>query len=143
MNTTHNAIATLDKAITEKIHLRRRVFTGNENHHINLTDASRLTKRYRDSVPADAMKGGYFGRVIFEKVLAQEGCVGIRCYFAAFDDRTPTIVLAGVEKTGNDLWEGVLGEDVCPCPPFCSEYNPLNSNGTEQALTLKRKTMVF
>lgn len=130
-------------SITQKMKIRRRVFTGNEDHVISLERASQLTKRYRDSVSHDAMKGGYFGRMIFETILAQEGCVGIRCYFASMEDGNPTLVMVGVEKNGNDLSDGVLGEDIWLCPPFCSAFNDLNSTGEERDVTEKRRMMVF
>jgi hypothetical protein len=127
----------------QQIKVRRRVFTGNEKHDISLEDASRFTKRYRDSVPADAMKGGYFGRAIFEKILAQDGCVGIRSYFARCNNGNQTFVMVGVEKHGNDLWQGMLGEETMPCPPYCSAFNPLNSSHEERVTTLKRTARVF
>lgn len=123
--------------------VRRRTFTGNERHDISLDDASRMTKRYRDSVSKDAMKGGYFGRVIFEKILAQDRCVGIRCYFAQFDNGDPTFVLVGATSNGNDLWQGVLGEDVMPCPPYCDFYNPLNSSVEDHNVGTKRVVRTF
>lgn len=132
---------TADKTGRAKIH--RRVFTGTEDHSISLKDASRLTKRFRDTMPPETVKGGYFGRMIFEEILAQEGCVGIRCYFASFDNGAPTVVLVGVERTGNDLWEGVLGEDTLPCPPYCPEFNLLNSDPSERAAMPKRTVRVL
>lgn len=79
-----------------RVKIHRCAFIGTKYHSINLEYASRLTKRFRDTMPANAIKGGYFGRLIYENILAQESCVGIR-YFASFDNGTPTIVRVGVE----------------------------------------------
>ena len=143
MNYNEYTSATLNNETTEKIKIRRRVFTGNEPHDISLADASRLTKRFRDSVAEDAIKGGFFGRLAFEKILVQDGCVGIRCYFAAFDDGSPTIVMTGVTREGNDIWDGVVNEDILPCPPYCGATNSLNSDVAEDALTFERTGTMF
>ena len=95
------------------------VFTGNENHAITIAEALNFVENYRKDKDADALKGGYFSRKIYEKILAQEGCVGIRCYFAENLDGTPTIVMVGANGKGDDLVNGIVGEDVMPCPPFC------------------------
>ena len=81
---------------------------------------------YRNGRNNTAIKGGYFGREIFEKLLSQDGCVGIRCYFAENLDGTPTIVMVGVNSKGDDLVTGIVGEDVLPCPPFCGHDTVLS-----------------
>ncbi len=144
MNYSENTtISTSTIESTKQIKVRKHLFTGNEKHDISLDDASRFTKRYRDSVPADAMKGGYFGKMIFEQILAQVGCVGIRSYFANYNNGSQTFVLVGVENNGNDLWQGVLGEDTLPCPPYCGAFNPLNSSPEDRVMTMKRTTKIF
>ncbi|MGH2566692.1 MAG: hypothetical protein ACRDGA_00005 [Bacteroidota bacterium] len=126
-----------------EVKTRKVVFTGNENHHISLEDAARLTQRFRDSVPADAIKGGYFGRVIFENILAQKGCVGIRAYSARLENERQTFVLVGVISNGNDLWQGILGEQAVPCPPYCGEFNPLNSSEADRSKKINRKAFLL
>lgn len=100
-------------------------FTGKEQHSISLDEAARMTARYREKVEKGAIIGGYFGREAIEKILAQEGCVGIRYYYAEKDDGTPTLVLVGVDKEGNDLVHGAVSELSWPCPPYCGKSNPL------------------
>jgi hypothetical protein len=96
-----------------------RQFTGKENHQIDLVKALKLIKNHETNSNEQKMKGGYIGRDAIEKVLAQQGCTGIRYYYAQNDDGTPTIVIFGVDVKGTDIQTGVLLDVVWPCPPFC------------------------
>jgi hypothetical protein len=98
---------------------RQQQITGTENHVITLDQAVKLVQNYSFSPTAPTTKGGVFARTIFDKILSQSGCVGIRYYYAKKDDGTPTLVLVGVDNAGNDMTVGVLGDQVFPCPPFC------------------------
>ena len=98
---------------------RQQQITGSENHVITLDQAVKLVQNYTFSPSAPTTKGGVFARSIFDKILSQSGCIGIRYYYAKKDDGTPTLVLVGVDNTGNDLTAGVLGDQVFPCPPYC------------------------
>jgi hypothetical protein len=100
-------------------------YKGDEKHVVSLEEATRYVKNFRSNPLAPATKGGYFGRNIFEKILAQPGTVGIRYYYAANDDGSPTIVLVGVDSTGDDMVKGVVAEHGLPCPPFCPTVNSL------------------
>ncbi len=95
-------------------------FTGNENHVITLDQAVKLVQNYQTSPRVPSIKGGYFGRSIFDKILSQNGCVGVRFYYAQKDDGTSTMVLVGVDTMANDLTGGILGDAIWPCPPYCS-----------------------
>lgn len=101
-------------------------YTGNENHVVTLAQAAKYIQNFKNHPTAPTIKGGHFARNIFEKILAQPGCVGIRYYYAALDDGSPTMVLVGVDQNGNDLYSGVIGETIYPCPPFCGSVNELN-----------------
>jgi hypothetical protein len=101
-------------------------YTGNENHVVTLDKAVKFIQNFRSHPTVPTIKGGHFARNIFEKILAQPGCVGIRYYYAALDDGSPTMVLVGVDGNGNDMEQGVIGETVYPCPPLCSSPNQLN-----------------
>jgi hypothetical protein len=105
---------------------QERKFTGNENHMISLDVATRYVQNFSKKPTAPTIKGGYFGRNIFERILSQDGCVGIRCYYAKTDSGESTLVLVGVDSTGNDLVQGTLGESIIPCPPWCLGSSPLN-----------------
>ena len=93
--------------------------TGNENHVITLDEAVKFVQNYQTSPRIPSIKGGYFGRNIFDKILAQSGCVGVRYYYAQKDDGSPTLVLVGVDNMSNDMTGGILGEITVPCPPYC------------------------
>lgn len=101
-------------------------YTGNENHVVTLTQAAKYIQNFKNHPTAPTIKGGHFGRNIFDKILAQPGCVGIRYYYAALDDGSPTMVLVGVDQNGNDIDNGVIGEAITPCPPYCGSANQLN-----------------
>ncbi len=98
---------------------RQQQLTGNENHVITLDQAVKFIQNYQMSPRIPSIKGGFFGRNIFEKILAQGGCVGIRYYYAQKDDGSPTLVLVGVDNMSRDMTSGILGEITVPCPPFC------------------------
>lgn len=97
---------------------KQTVFTGNEQHQITTETAMRYVGNYH-SLSGEQLTAAYMGRNIFEKILAQENAVGIRIYNARLDDGQPTYVIVGVDRDGNDLLAGVIGEDVVPCPPSC------------------------
>ncbi len=101
-------------------------YTGNENHLITFDQAVKYIQNFKQYPAAPAVKGGYFGRNIFDKILAQGGAVGIRYYYAAKDNGSPTLVLVGVDSSGNDMVQGVLGEEQFPCPPLCGSTNQLS-----------------
>jgi hypothetical protein len=105
---------------------RQQQLTGNENHVITLDQATKYVQNYTSNPTAPTIKGAYFGRNIFDKILSQPGCIGLRYYYAKKDDGTATLVLVGVDGTGNDMTQGVLAEESLPCPPLCPAPNPLN-----------------
>ncbi|MCX6134400.1 MAG: hypothetical protein NTU47_11360 [Ignavibacteriales bacterium] len=98
---------------------RQQQFTGNENHVITLDQAVKLVQNYQTSPRLPSIKGGYFSRSIFDKILSQNACVGVRFYYAQKDDGGSTMVLVGVDNMANDMTSGVLGDITIPCPPYC------------------------
>lgn len=147
MEATINTPQTLVTTEVEERQPRPRVrihrFTGKETHFISLVEASMLTKKYRDNAERGTVKGGFFGRNIYDKILAQEGCMGVRNYFAAYNDGTPTLVLVGVDENGNDMLQGWLGEDIIPCPPFCGHDNLLNSDLADRLVPVRKNGVLF
>jgi hypothetical protein len=102
-------------------------FTGNENHHIGLQDAAKLTANYRQTSEKDALLASYFSKSALQKVLDQPNCIGIRIYYALSNDGKQEFVISGVNSEENDLYNGELLEYGVGCPPNCSISNPLNS----------------
>ncbi len=102
-------------------------FIGDEDHSITLAAASELTKNYRDAKESSDIRGGFFGKEAIQRILDQEGCVGIRIYYGQEEDGTPRLVVVGVEENEDDLVEGELAQASIPCPPNCGSSNELNS----------------
>jgi hypothetical protein len=99
--------------------------TGNENHQVDLVTAVRFIKNHKLNLKAPSIKGGFFGRNAFDKILAQPGVVGIRYYYAQTDDGQPTLVLVGVDGKGQDVVTGLIMERALPCPPWCDAPSEL------------------
>ena len=99
--------------------------TGKEEHQIDLAKAIKLIKKHKANPAALSVKGGFFARSAFEKILSQEGCIGIRYYYAATDENIPTLVLVGVDAKGVDMQTGYVMEVSRPCPPFCDGASEL------------------
>jgi hypothetical protein len=97
------------------------------DHVVTLDQAVKLIQNFKFSPTAPSIKGGYFTRDIFDKILAQPGCSGIRYYYAKKDDGSATIVLLGIDGGGNDMTSGILGDWTYPCPPYCGSPNQLNN----------------
>jgi len=100
-------------------------FTGNEDQSIELSEAEKFTKNYRDSVSDGDFLGGYFSKSSMLKILDQQNCVGIRIYNAINDDDENTYVAVGVTSDEKDIADGELAEFVIGCPPSCPEDSPL------------------
>ena len=101
-------------------------FTGEENHSIPLSEAAALTANYRANHPGSVL-GEYFSKKAILEILSQQDCVGIRIYFGEDDQHVSHLVITGVDKDENDLYNGNLAELGISCPPNCSLPNPLNS----------------
>ena len=95
------------------------------DHRIPLQAAAALTRRYRDADPG-AQRAGMFPRDVFEQLLAQDGCSGIRIYYGREADKKSALVLVGVDAEGNDMTAGELAEFQFPCPPYCSDGSVLD-----------------
>jgi hypothetical protein len=95
-------------------------------HRISLTGAAALTKAYRDAQVSD-VKAGAIAKDQLLQLLNQSGCVGMRIYLGREPDGTPTVVLAGMDASDNDMTKGVILEQWWPCPPLCGAANSLNS----------------
>lgn len=103
-------------------------FNGTEAREISLNEASEWTSRYRNSQSPGTTLAHFFGREILLKILDQEGCMGIRCYYSLDEENKPQLILVGSDANENDMLQGVIAERSVPCPPFCGSDNVLNSN---------------
>jgi hypothetical protein len=111
---------------TSSLGARPQQYSGQENHSISLDQAAKYVQNFKNFPRTPSIKGGFFGKNIFDKILSQTGCVGIRYYYGQDDGGASNLVLVGVDGSGNDMTSGVMGELSIPCPPYCPGPNPLN-----------------
>jgi hypothetical protein len=123
---------------TKRSSAERSLFTGYEQHVVTLDQAKGWTANFQKDAPKEALIAGFFGKTIFERIIGQDNCVGIRIYNAKHENGNPVFVLVGVDASGKDLTSGVVGEGILPCPPFCGECcgNELQSATGAQPLAL-------
>lgn len=101
-------------------------FTGKEEHQISLEEARKLIQNYKSKQKEGEIHAHYFGKEAIYKLLDQEGCVGIRIYYASKEDGTPELVIVGVNEEGKDL-ENIILERGWPCPPYCDGESKISS----------------
>jgi hypothetical protein len=144
LDATEQAFIVREAPAAKKV-VKRRIgfFTGEERHSISLGEGSEFTRNYRKSAGKDAILGGYFGKQIFERILAQQECVGIRVYFAKHAEGNPTFVLTGADTIGNDLYQGILAQETRLSPPWFANPNALNSDTWKKAQPVKRSKEIF
>ena len=94
-------------------------FPPQRDHAISRADAAALTRRYREAAGNDAQRAVLFPRDVYERILAQPGCQGIRAYNGRGEKGEQHTVLVGVDADGNDMTSGVLSQYGIPCPPYC------------------------
>ena len=100
-------------------------FDGTEGGPIPLKEGAEMTATFRRKMPKE-VKGAFFGKDILNKILAQDGCMGIRMYFALDREGVLKLVLAGADAETNDMLDLVANISI-PCPNVCGKQNPLNS----------------
>ena len=96
------------------------------DHRISLDAAAARTRAYQ-AAKISGVKGAAAHKDQVLELLNQKGCVGLRVYFGLDADGVPTPVLTGIDAADNDLTDGVILEQLWPCPPFCGGDNALNS----------------
>ncbi len=101
-------------------------FDGTEGGEITLPQAAILTKEHRTRNPT-ALKGHFFGKDILNKILEQEGCMGIRMYYGIDQDSgVRELVIVGANDEEDDMTE-LVADLSTACPNRCSVANDLNS----------------
>jgi hypothetical protein len=101
-------------------------FPPERNHKVSLEAAAALTKGYREVAAKGTPLGSLFPRDVFERLLAQPRCAGIRIYYGRNDRREHELLLVGVDETGDDMTDGEMFDISYPCPPYCGGGNVLN-----------------
>jgi len=87
---------------------------------IKESQAIALTHAYQSKRPK-TNKAYFIGSDLIKKIMGQKNCIGIRIY-NGFDTKTEenNRVLVGVNAEGEDMVEGIIGEELIPCPDNCS-----------------------
>jgi hypothetical protein len=92
------------------------------DHKITLEQARALVARRPQGLTT---RGGHFPREVFDRILAQPGCAGIRFYYGTNPDGSPAIVLVGIDANNADMTAGEIDDTHFPCPPFCDTDSAL------------------
>jgi hypothetical protein len=101
---------------------------GKEGDVIDYNVARKWVANYQKANPTGNM-AHFFGYEIIKELLAQEGCVGLRMYYAIDDAGERQIILVGVDEKGMDIKpgangrtkdEGSVADASYPCPTYCS-----------------------
>lgn len=92
---------------------------------INETDAIVYTHAHQTHFP-NAIKAFFAGKNKLNLILDQENCIGIRIYDGYdVEGEVTNRVLVGVDALGEDMVNGIILEDLIPCPKACSTTTSL------------------
>lgn len=97
--------------------------TGNEGTFYTVEQAAPLIQNYNDNVGGTTAV--LYGKNKIADILNQTECVAIRHYFAQSDTGTNTLVLVGVDASGNDITTGFILQAGTLCPPVCDTASSL------------------
>lgn len=91
---------------------------------ITLDEAKEFVKSFRERFPEE-IKGSFIGAENVQKILAQEGCIGIRCYHG-YDDTNGrmNLVIVGVDEDEKDMTKMIMNRNI-PCPSYCDTSSAL------------------
>jgi len=101
-------------------------FNGNEGMQITLQQGAALTKNFRTS--SETRIAVFYGVNKLQDILSQQGCMGIRFYFARDAQGRIQLVLVGADANENDMISGIIVDSGTGCPEECSSSNPLNTD---------------
>lgn len=92
---------------------------------ITLAEAVSYTSEYRKLYP-NAIKAYLADNEKVQRIMNQEGCIGIRIYngYSAQEGRT-NMVIVGVDADRKDMTNGLILEKLHPCPNECDVSSPL------------------
>ncbi|MEN9973662.1 MAG: hypothetical protein RIS20_2009 [Bacteroidota bacterium] len=102
-------------------------FNGNEGEFVTLSDASRWTANYRNTIQSGEVIALAAGKDKLIELLDQSECMGVRMYYAINDEGEKNLVIVGVDSNGDDMVDGLLLDRLIPCPKMCSKPNRLNN----------------
>ena len=95
-------------------------------HEVSLDSAVQYIQNFKTKPSVPNIQSGFFNRNVLDKILLQNKCIGVRYYYAAQNNGVHTLVMVGVDSLGNDIENGIIAQQIVPCPPLCSTPNRLN-----------------
>ncbi len=87
-------------------------------HRIEHAEGHELIVRHKRAHPGERHAVAFTSAGL-NRILAQDGCHGIRMYFGLNPDGTRTLVLVGLDAEGYDMDLGEIADKGLICPPFC------------------------
>lgn len=92
---------------------------------ITLSQAIAYTHTYQTEHP-EKIKSFFVGLDKLNQLLSQEDCIGLRIYLGQ-DPATTTdnMVLVAVDNNQEDITQGVILEELIPCPSTCPKNSEL------------------
>jgi hypothetical protein len=111
-------------------------FDGTEGDPIALDIAKSWTANFREQ-NQDGTIAHFFGNEILNQILSEEGCVGIRMYYAIDDKGERQLLLVGVNAKGDNLLPAtvvggriedggnIIADLSYPCPTYCPPRDTL------------------
>jgi hypothetical protein len=102
------------------------MFDGTEGDAIPYQTADEWIHNYQEKHP-EKTRAHFFGTEIISEILAENGAIGIRIYYALDNEGKPQLILLGAGADGNDLIPGQeldggsnqSADASYPCPPYC------------------------
>lgn len=97
----------------------------NTGEVITLNEAVNYAHSFQERQP-EAIKSFFVGTNKLNLIIEQEGCIGLRIY-NGYDPVTnkENRVLVGVDASGEDISNGIIVEELFPCPTDCPKSSPL------------------
>lgn len=96
--------------------------TGGE---ITLAEAKKNVSAFRAKYPRE-VKAFFIGKTNVKLILDQLDCIGIRIY-NGYDSEANclNLVLVGVDSEGKDMTDGIIMDQMKPCPSHCDNTSSL------------------
>lgn len=88
------------------------------NYQIPISEAKVLTKRYRDTEGAEAIRAFKFERAAITELFAQDNVEGIRIYLGKEPDGSLQAIMVATNNEGNDI-TAVVVNHCMRCPTIC------------------------
>jgi hypothetical protein len=106
------------------------LFSGVETDSVATDVSKHWRANYNNSNPK-GIQAHFFGFEIIKQILAETGCVGIRCYYALNNAGVQQLLLVGVTSNGQSILpltllggrtadDGTVADASAPCPSYCT-----------------------